>query len=117
VKGGLAVSSDAERSARSGVSVETVFPLEADGLAGWLYRLGPGDECTLPEPSKSGGQYLVVTAGALIMENAELARHSAAFIRPAEPAFRVVAGQSGLDLLVLQFPRLLANAKQTAVPV
>jgi len=117
VKGGLAVSSDAERSARSGVSVETVFPSGEDGLAGWLYRLGPGDECTLPEPSVSGGQYLVVTAGALTMGDAELARHSAAFIRPAEPAFRVVAGQSGLDLLVLQFPRLLAKAKQTVVPV
>jgi hypothetical protein len=47
------------------------------------------------------------------MDNAELARHSAAFIRPAEPAFRVVAGQSGLDLLVLQFPRLLAQAGMT----
>lgn len=106
VKGGLAVSTDAERAARRDVSVEGVFPPEEDGLAGWLYRLGPGGECTLPDPSASGGQYLLVTAGALILSDAELPRHSAAFIRPSEPAFRAVAGQCGLDLLVLQFPRL-----------
>jgi hypothetical protein len=106
VKGGLGIGSEAERLEREGISVESVFPLEADGLAGWLYRLGPRDACSLPGPSHSGGQYLLVIAGAMAMEDTELARHSAAFISPDEPAFRVVAGQTGLDLLVLQFPVL-----------
>ncbi len=109
VKGGLAMGSDAERSGRKGIVVESVFPLEDDGLAAWLYRLGPQEECSLPEPSSSGGQYLVVVAGAMVREDTEFARNSAAFISSDERAFRVVAGQTGLDLLVLQFPVLAGS--------
>jgi hypothetical protein len=53
VKGGLGASSDADRARREGEAVETVFPMEPDGLAGWLYRLGPGRACTLPEPAEA----------------------------------------------------------------
>ena len=38
------------------------LPKEADGMAGWLYRLGPGHQCSLPAPADGGGQYLLVTA-------------------------------------------------------
>jgi hypothetical protein len=106
VKGGLGVASDEDRAARREQLVETVFPREADGLAGWLYRLGPEHACTLPEPADGGGQYLVVTGGAMVSDGAELPQHSVAFISPDEAAYRVVAGQAGLDLLVLQFPAL-----------
>ena len=104
VKGGLGTSSDDDRSARTQESIETVFPMEADGLAGWMYRLGPGQASTLPEPGKGGGQYLVVAAGAMRSGDTEFARHSVAFVSPDEKPFRAVAGQPGLDLLVLQFP-------------
>ena len=106
VKGGLSATADDDRAARQGQLIETVFPMEADGLAGWLYRLGPGHTCTLPEPADGGGQYLLVAGGAMIVSGAELARHSVAFVSPEEKAFRVVASQAGLDLLVLQFPIL-----------
>ena len=86
--------------------VETVFPWEADGMAGWLYRLGPGHTCTLPEPADGGGQYLVVTGGAMVADGAELPSHSVAFVSPDEGAYRAVASRAGLDLLVLQFPEV-----------
>ena len=106
VKGGLGTSSEADRMARREPVVEAVFPTEADGLAGWLHRLGPGHAWVLPEPSAGGGQYLVVVAGSMLADGSELPRHSVAFISPEERAFRAVAGEAGLDLLVLQFPAL-----------
>jgi hypothetical protein len=109
VKGGLGVSSDADRAARREQLVETVFPAEADGLAGWLYRLGSGQACTLPEPSVGGGQYLLVTGGAMVSGDDEFPHNSVAFVSPDEEAFRAVAGRGGLDLLVLQFPVLEPN--------
>jgi hypothetical protein len=114
VKGGLGVASDEERVARQEQLVETVFPNEADGLAGWLYRLGPGHTRTLPEPADGGGQYLVVTGGAMVTDSAELPRHSVAFVSPDEGAYRVVASRAGLDLLVLQFP-ILAPKRAAAM--
>jgi len=86
-----------------------VFAKEADGLAAWLYRLGPGHTRTLPEPADGGGQYLVVTGGAMVADGTELPQHSVAFVSPDEGAYRVVASQAGLDLLVLQFPALAAK--------
>jgi hypothetical protein len=113
VKGGLGVASDEDRAARREQLVEAVFPQEADGLAGWLYRLGPGHACTLPEPTDGGGQYLLVTGGAMIADGAELPQHSVAFVSPDESAYRVVASQAGLDLLVLQFPVLAPKQADT----
>ena len=103
VKGGLGISGDAERAARKGVAIETVFELEDDGLAGWLYRMGSGDACTLPSPSFSGGQYLLVTAGVMMMQDAEFGRNSAVFISRDEQTFRSRsrpgrAGRSGASV-------------------
>ena len=104
VKGGLGAANDDDRMVRREQLVETVFSREADGLAGWLYRLGPGHVCTLPDPADGGGQYLLVTGGAMVADGEELPRNSVAFVAPDEDAFQVVAAQTGLDLLVLQFP-------------
>ena len=104
VKGGLRVSSEAQRMSRTAEAIDTVFAVEPDGLAGWLYRMGPKQTCTLPDPAKGGGQYLMVASGSMVSGGVEYARHSVAFISPDETAFFVVARETGLDLLVLQFP-------------
>jgi hypothetical protein len=114
VKGDLGVASDEDRAARREQLVETVFPREVDGLAGWLYRLGPGHACTLPEPADGGGQYLVITGGAMVADGAELPQHSVAFVSPDEGAYRAVASRAGLDLLVLQFPRVAQTSLASA---
>jgi|SoiMethySBSTD1v2_1073268.scaffolds.fasta_scaffold04603_16 hypothetical protein len=114
VKGGLCVSTDSQRMDRTTTTIDTVFAPERDGLAGWLYRIGPKQTCTLPDPAKGGGQYLVVASGTMISDSVEYARHSVAFISPDETAFPGIAGATGLDLLVLQFPVGPSKAKPAA---
>lgn len=114
VKGGLAASSVADRTTLGGESIETVFAREPDGLAGWLYRLGPDNSCTLPDPSAGGGQYLVVVGGALRAEGRTFERHAVLFLSPEESAFQAVAADDGLDLLVLQFPAAIATTGQAS---
>jgi hypothetical protein len=106
LKGGIKVADGAERQARVTPSVETIMNEEADGLAAWMWRLGPSGEALLPDPSRSGGQYLIVAAGTLRSDGSSLDRLSTVYITPEEPAYTVKAGADGLDLLVLQFPRL-----------
>jgi hypothetical protein len=102
IKGGLGIGGG------SGAPVEVVFEREPDGLAGWQYRLSPGQACSLPDPGDGGGQYIVVTGGAMLYDGAELPRHSVVFCSPEERAFQATAGNACLDFLVLQFPRLAA---------
>lgn len=106
IKGGIGVSEDGERRGRTEMAVETVLPPEADGLAAWMWRLGPGARLNLPSPAAGGGQYLIVAGGTLTTEGRSLGRLSTVFVSPEESAFEVCSGDDGLELLVLQFPRL-----------
>ncbi len=106
IKGGLDVADDAQRRARSSTSVETIFQPEADGLAGWMWRVAPGSEVRLPDPSQGGGQYLIVVGGTMATDSSgELDRLSTVFVSADEPACALKSGADGLDLLVLQYPR------------
>ena len=104
LRAGIGSGTEAERKARTGAAVETIFAPEADGLAGWTYRLGPNGTATLFDPRQGGGQYLIVGAGTLLHEGRALDRLSTVFVSVDEPPRTVVAGDDGLDLLVLQFP-------------
>jgi hypothetical protein len=104
VKGGLSVSTQVQRLDRSATTIDLVFAVEPDGLAAWLYRMGPRQTCSLPDPASGGGQYLVVASGGMVSRSVDYARHSVAIISPDEAAVSVDAGETGLDLLVLQFP-------------
>lgn len=106
IKSGIAVAEPAERMARTETTAETILPEEADGLAAWIWRLGPGGRADLPSPASGGGQYLIVTAGDLLRDGQTLDKHSTVYITAEEPPFVVKAGAEGLDLLVLQFPRM-----------
>jgi hypothetical protein len=114
VKSGLGASTEAQRIERSTTTIDAVFAPEPDGLAGWLYRLGPKGACSLPDPVASGGQYLLVVSGSMISDGTEYGRHSVAFISQEEAAFPLVAGATGLDLLVLQFPVASSKANSAA---
>lgn len=106
LKGNIAVAEEAERKARVTPVVDTIMTEEADGLAAWMWRLGASGEALLPEPSKCGGQYLIVVGGTLIADGAALDRLSTVYVTPEEAPFIAKAGADGLDLLVLQFPRI-----------
>lgn len=104
VKGDLPAGSEEARKSRKSVSVETVFAPEADGLAGSLYRMGPGQTARMPDPAGTGGIYFVVTEGSVVHAGRELPRLSTIFSTNDEGRVALVAGPTGADLLVLHFP-------------
>jgi len=106
IKGGLTYDSDASRAGRTEVAVETVFEPEDDGLGSWLYRVGAGRTSALPATVEGGGQYLLIVGGSAIKDGAELERLSIIYRHPGEPDLSITAGSAGLELLVLQFPRM-----------
>jgi hypothetical protein len=77
-----------------------------DGLSAGIYYLGEDDSHTLPGPSATGGQYLVVASGVMLHGGKSFDRWSTIYLTPDEEAFEVQAGSEGLDLLLLEFPRL-----------
>lgn len=105
IKGNIAAALD-NGAATSDLAVETIFAPEADGLAAWMWRLRPGHAAQSPDPKIGGGLYLIVTSGTLLVGEQVLDRLSTVYISPEEPALEVKAGPGGLDVLVLQFPRL-----------
>jgi hypothetical protein len=105
IKGGIGVATDAERAARRESEREVIFAPEADGLAAWIWRLAPGCRELLPSPVESGGQYLIVVGGHLVTGGQALDRLSTVFVTREEAGFEAVAGDDGLELLVLQYPR------------
>ena len=106
VKGALEVGSEAARMSRKSVTVETVFAPEADGLAGCLYRMGPGHTPRMPDPAGSGGIYFVVAEGSIVYKDQELPRLSTIYSCCEEARIALIAGATGADLLVLHFPAL-----------
>jgi len=87
---------------------------DENGLSAWTLSLGPRAEKVLPAVAKSDGQYVVVLEGALRADGAEHKGLSVVFVRPDEPAFRLVAGEEGLKAVVLNFPVPTHHAKAAA---
>ena len=58
-----------------------------------------------PDPSKSDGQYLVITRGSVVYQGNEHKAITIIFIKPDETSFQLAAGAEGLEALVLQFPK------------
>jgi len=75
-----------------------------DGPASFMLRIGAGGSVRGPDPSRSGGQYYLVLAGSLLGDGGELPPWSLLWVSPGEPAPAAVAGASGAEIMVLQFP-------------
>jgi hypothetical protein len=105
IKANILVHDDTARAVRKTVGVESIFEGELDGLSAGIYYLGEYDNLTLPSPSVTGGQYLVVASGVMMYDGKLFDRWSTIYVTPDEEAFEVQAGSEGLDLLLLEFPR------------
>lgn len=81
-----------------------------EGLASFSMSVAPNAKALAPDPADSNGQYLIVVRGSLHYEGKEYRALSVAFIKPQEGRFELVAGADGLDVLVLHFPRAIAEA-------
>jgi hypothetical protein len=78
----------------------------ADGLEAACWRIAPGETLTGPDPATGGGQYWVCLAGDDTNATTPMQRLSCLFLTPDEPRRTAAAGAAGLQMLVLQFPRL-----------
>ena len=85
--------------------VQLLAEPEDDGLGASLIRLGPGGRATGPDPRGCGGQYFLVLNGDLESGKQGYGPWSLLFVTSTEPALELQAGGSGLELLVLTFPR------------
>jgi len=85
---------------------EVLLDQAPDGLGAWRHRLPAGAALAGPDPAGGDGQFWVVVAGALRTSAGEaLPALSCAFVGPDEPPFAVTAGEDGLEVVVMQYPR------------
>ncbi len=70
-----------------------------------VVRIPPRQRQTLSDPARGGGQYLIVTSGSLLANDAEYRKWSCLWVASSDPAIEVVAGASGVEALLLEFPR------------
>ncbi|MSQ20469.1 MAG: hypothetical protein EXR39_13135 [Betaproteobacteria bacterium] len=109
----ITIRSDGDRQHASATTFETVIPLAADGLMVSVACLPARGACTAPDRSHGSGQYWLVLGGSLVHAGTLLAERSVLFVAGELPQSLIVAGAGGLDLLVLQFPRLLYSDRVT----
>lgn len=81
-----------------------------EGLASFSMSVAPNAKALAPDPAQSNGQYLIIVRGSLRYGGKEYKALSVAFIKPQEGRFELVAGAEGLDVLVLHFPKAVAEA-------
>ncbi len=89
--------------------VQGLLEPHEDGLAAYQLRAGPGAHTEGPDTGKGGGQYYVVVNGSASLAEEQLPLWSLVWVGSNEAPPRLTAGVSGLDALVLQFPRLKTN--------
>jgi len=89
----------------AGASVNSLVA-EDDGVASWSVRLAPGATETGPSPADGGGQYHIVVNGTWEQGGEQLPPKSVAFVEQGDPPAEYLAGPDGLELVVMQFPRV-----------
>jgi hypothetical protein len=77
-----------------------------DGLYSQRFKLAGGERISGPDPALGGGQFWLVLSGALLHGEQTLTAKSCVFVHPDEASFSGCADATGLDVLLLQFPRL-----------
>lgn len=105
----VGVSSEECMTTRSGVDCDCVIEPHDDGLAAHVLRAGPASTITGPDPSAGGKQYWLVLKGSLVHAGEEYPRHSLGWISHSENAPTVSAGEGGVEIGLLQFPRAFTS--------
>lgn len=94
------------------VQRSTLWRPADDGLEISSFHIGPHSR--LEGDAPAGGQYIIVTAGALVHGATLLPKESLIFYERGEPPATLAASTQGATLLVLQFP--LPSARQGSDP-
>ena len=90
--------------------VETLIEPRPDGLAAWLVHLGSGQRHPQPAGAEAGGgRFVVVSQGSLTLAGTSLQALAVAWVGPGD-TLDLLAGDAGLQALVLQFPAEAARS-------
>jgi hypothetical protein len=100
----VALSAVTTLCTRTEAAVEPIIEPQPDGVAAWLVRLPANATFGALEPAQGGDRFYLVGTGAMIAHNERLPRFATAFVSADEHDFALVAGDEGLEALVLQFP-------------
>jgi hypothetical protein len=85
----------------------TVIEPTPDGMATWRFRLPPDASISGPDRRAGGGQFWIVLSGSAAPGDATfLPPNSCVFVAPQNGALAVMAGDTGAEMLCLQFPLL-----------
>ncbi len=106
----FALSSAQTLRARKEVAIETIIEQQPDGVAAWLLRLPPSAKFVLSEQAEGADRFYLVGEGVMVARSERLPRFATAFVSADERGFELVAGEQGLEALVLQFPAMQSGA-------
>ena len=99
----VALSGAATLCARREAAIETIIEPQPDGVAAWLLRLPPNAALVPPGHAEGADRFYLVGAGVMNARSERLPRFATAFVSADERVFEMVAGDEGLEALVLQF--------------
>ena len=102
-------SIDPVRQARTEAVWEKLLEAD-DGMSADVVRLGAGMSVAGHDPRLAGGYYVFVGGGSLLHGEEELPLWSMVVVENNESAFQLRAGSTGVEALILQFPREEAAA-------
>jgi len=100
----LAPSDQASLARQQGTAAEVVLEPRPDGLAAWRLKAAPGMPISPPRHGNGAGRFHMVAGGSLRWGGRDLPELATLWVSNDEAAFDAVAGERGLDVLVMQFP-------------
>jgi hypothetical protein len=112
-KAGRNIAIELQHGDAAGSDREVLIPQDADGLQAIRLAVPAGTTTEGVDPAGSGGQYYLVVAGSLVHDDKDLPMWSLLWVDADEPAPVLHAGDSGVELLVMQFPVADATAQPT----
>lgn len=83
----------------------TLIETEADGLGACLVRLPPLASWSGPAPGTGGGQFYLVLAGGVRLDDRSLGALALIHVGADDAPPHLAAGDGGAEVLVMQFPR------------
>jgi len=84
---------------------KTIIEKHEDGLFAHLITVPPNKGWDGPSPKNGDGQFYLIVKGSMRYDEKELPLWSTIFVFPEDEPLKLEAGDNGLAMLVMQFPR------------
>ncbi len=82
-----------------------VLNADPEGPTVEVIKVPPRGQLVAADSARGGGRYLLVTSGSLSVNDAQYGKWGCLWMASGAPARQIVAGEAGLEVLLLEFPR------------